>query len=147
MKWIRIVVLLGVVVIAGCGKSPSAAYAEIEAKAEQGDWSGVYDSVAAKSQGVLDMMMRLAASLEGLAGEGKNQKEAAQVAKLEGKELFIHMMAVKDPDKSLVSQGEVIAEEVSGDRATLTLKTEDGEEEKVVMEKENGKWKLVLSME
>jgi hypothetical protein len=64
---------------------------------------------------------------------------------LEGKEIFISMMESNDPTENPVTIGEVISEEVDGDKATLRI-SRDGEESDIQLVKENGKWKISLEL-
>jgi TPR repeat protein len=149
MNWIKLYVCVCVAgMLAGCAKGPSEAYKEITTKADKKDWSGVYDDFTSKSQGKLDVTLEMVASMGAAFSEEKDSTKAESLAQLKGKELFAAVMGASGAEAGPVALGgEVIKEDVAGDKATLTVKNQKGKETIVTMLRENKQWKLVADME
>lgn len=148
MKKIALLVVCGCVLalMAGCAKGPSEAYKDLTTKAEKQDWAGVYDSISAKSQGQVDGAIKMIAGMGSMFAEGDDAKALEKIGELEGRELFAAVMSRGDSSEPPFPLGTVTKEEVSGDKAALTVKTKKGNEESVAMVRENKQWKLVFSM-
>lgn len=136
---------MAALLVSGCAKKPSAAFQEIAAKAEKKDWAGLYDAMSSKSQGQMDMAMAMMVGLGSALAEGDNAKKAKELSALKGRELFARIMQEEaKPGQLPVALGEVVKQQVSGEKATLTVKGKGAKESQVEMVRENGEWKLVM---
>lgn len=131
--------VLILITLCSCGGGPEKEYNRITTNVSKGDWGKVYDSLSAKTQAKIDMLVKMALAFQ-------SQKVDEDIS---GKELFVNLMAKdesgrKDMEKILGGE-EVISTEIEGDTATL-LVLKGGEQEKIKMIKENNKWKLVADM-
>jgi len=129
------------ITLCNCGsQSPENAYKSIVDEANKGNYEKVYESFTAKSQGQLDMSLKMVVGMvAAFADEG--DADAERLKNLSGKELFVAMCSDEDKGESPVALGEMISTKINGDFATLRVR-EDGEEKEVQMVKENGQWKL-----
>jgi len=135
------VCILLVIGFCGCGsQSPEKAYKNIATDAAAGNWDNVYDAFSAKSQGQLDMSLKMMVGLAAAFSE-EDENVAEHIENLSGKELFVAMLSGEESDANFFSLGDIIDSKVDGERATLRVRDGDDEEE-VQMVKENGVWKL-----
>ena len=138
--------MLLVIGLCGCGsKSPEKAYKNIATDVAAGNWDKVYDAFSAKSQGQLDMSLKMMAGLAAAFSE-EDDKAAERIENMSGKELFVAMVSEKESDASPVSVGDIVDSRIDGEQATLRVRNGDDESE-VQMVKENGAWKLHFEME
>ena len=137
--------LSALLLLTGCGQSPEKAYQDIANDAGKGNWEKVYDSFSLKSQGQLDMSLKMMAGMAAAFSE-EGDADAERIQNMSGKEVFVLMMEGEESDGGPVLIGEVISTEIDGDRATLRIQQDENEEEMQLV-KENGKWKLLLEMD
>ena len=134
--------LLVVCILCGCGSNtPTEAYNKVAKHVENREWDKFYDCFSQKSQGQLDITLKMLMGLE----SGFSQDAKKDIEGKTGKEFFVALMSTKEASDGLVALGKVRKEKIEGDTVVLTVKSEDGEED-VNMVRENGEWKLYFSM-
>jgi Domain of unknown function (DUF4878) len=135
--------MLLAVTLAGCGESPEAAYRAVGAAAARGDWGAVYDRLDKKSQGRMDMGMKMLAGMGAAFSKDKANVEAVKDAN--GRDLFIKFADEKPVVGQNYRSAKFLSTKVEGDRATLTVeRIRDGKpaRDTVHMIKEDGRWKI-----
>jgi hypothetical protein len=112
-------------------ETPSLAYRRIAGMAANGDWDRFCDRVHPNSQRVLTSV------------SGDNRPGPAAFKQMFANTGFGEaFMSIEDlPYKNF----NITMEEVQGDRAILTVKSEDGRLKTVILVKDEGIWKLTLS--
>jgi hypothetical protein len=121
-------------------EGPVEAYERILKLSEAGHHEKAYDLIDKRSQGKLDVALKLA-----LGFAPVDAKERERIGKLNGRELYAAVMRI-DP-KRRIGRSEVKSVTVNGDRATLeTISTIDGKPhpETIHMVREDGVWKLSI---
>lgn len=140
--WVRrvaaLLLLVGLVGLAGCGETPESAYHTVGAAAERGDWGTVYDRMDHASQARLDAGMKM------LAAFSKDR----QAGSASGRDLFVRFAADHPTIRPDYRSAQVLRTEVDGDRATLTVsRIKDGKAvtETARMVREDGRWKIAAA--
>ncbi|MHC4427194.1 MAG: hypothetical protein ACYS0D_01130 [Planctomycetota bacterium] len=122
--------------LAGCGgtEDPAAAYREIVAHAERNDWGAFYDRLDQRTR---DQHAEIAAIA---VANGMS-------ALADPRDAYIALWAEEraDSERSVEAmRGAIIAQQIEGDRATLTLASATGETRPVRLVWERGEWRLDL---
>lgn len=161
MKKIRLILAIAMISIftaVSCSKggaSPEQAIDDLVKAAKAKDWGKVYDCFSKESTAKLETMLKgfiqLASQMAKMNPEAAKDPKMAQVLELEklsGKEFFIKFFNT-DADTSNKMLGEfdnykVTKKEINGDKAKLTIKTANKEEETDFI-KEDGRWKIDLT--
>ena len=161
MKKIKLLLVIAMIAAFGAiscskgGGNPEATIDKIIKAAKAKDWGGVYDCFSKESSNKMETMMKgfiqLAAQMAKMNPEAAKDPKMAQVLELEkatGKDFFVKFFNT-DADSSNKMIGEfenytVVKKEINGDKAKLTIKTGQKEDE-VDFIKEDGMWKLDLT--
>ena len=120
-----------VVVLVGCGQTqdPAAAYREIVAHAERGDWGAVYDRYDQQTRAQRELLCEIVRK----ANPSKATEPRQQ-----------HITLMQDHGDATLGtmRGTLSAPQIDSDRATLTLTMADGTTRPVRMTREGGRWML-----
>jgi len=127
---------------AGCTKmlSPSVAYSKIVENANKGNWEYVYDNIDRYSQGVVNTSLKIMSEMvSSFKGEKGKEKQYAS-----GKERFIAMCKTQEmlADNFKKDKPQIIKIDIRGQKAYLTIKEKDKEQDTVVMYFEDNRWKM-----
>lgn len=143
---VALVLVAACIALSACGPgSPEAAYADVVAASEEGDWEAVYDSFDMRTQARLDVVLEMIVGFAGAFGG----EEANAFEGLSGRELFIAMASTDSGDApTLVENGEyeVLGTERDGERAELEIRRGNSIQT-VEMVLEEGAWKISLDLD
>ena len=145
---LAIMTVIATMILSACSKGPSAAYKEFALKANNKDWTGVYDALSVKSQDQINaqaaILNQLSAIGDAFDDETEKKAKKPKGPTIKGKDLFVKLMTEDENAQHSPFFGEVVKEKISGDDATVTIKNSSGKEQSIAMVKESQKWKVVF---